>query len=213
MVAYAEAGPLNGTVCPTLISLSLAPVSYFFWAQAGEFETAIAITAIAARVKNFVRIVCCPYASRSLVKEAVAGWTRLLALEAGLADQAAPFVGFVRNELAEFRWRAAMGLETLGQQLLFHLGIGQRTPNAAVQPIDDRLWCGRGRHEAIPAGGHHIRETLFTQRGCLRIDRAAIGRGGSQHAKLAGRDIGQCRCDRGQRRVDTTGQQFRIGGR
>lgn len=35
MLPYAEAGPLNGLVWPTLISVSLAPGSYFFCANAG----------------------------------------------------------------------------------------------------------------------------------------------------------------------------------
>src|ERR1700759_2620750 len=52
MVAYADAGPLKGTVWPILISVSVAPVSYFFCAKAGEAVSAIASAVPMARWKK-----------------------------------------------------------------------------------------------------------------------------------------------------------------
>src|SRR5215468_9990552 len=52
MVAYAEAGPEKGTVWPILISVSLAPVSYFFCAKADETDSASVSAAPVARWKN-----------------------------------------------------------------------------------------------------------------------------------------------------------------
>src|ERR1700691_6170817 len=42
MPATAEGGPVNGHVWPILISVSVAPVSYFFCADAGETDSAMA---------------------------------------------------------------------------------------------------------------------------------------------------------------------------
>src|ERR1044072_5301635 len=50
MVPYAEAGPEYGMMLPTLISVSLAPGSYFFCAVAGAAITHSATDAISARM-------------------------------------------------------------------------------------------------------------------------------------------------------------------
>jgi hypothetical protein len=42
MMPYADAGPLYGMMLPILISLSLAPTSYFLAAHAGNAQDAIA---------------------------------------------------------------------------------------------------------------------------------------------------------------------------
>src|SRR6266852_198894 len=52
MVAYDEAGPLNGLVWPILISVSVAPVSYFFCAEADETDSASVSAVADARWKN-----------------------------------------------------------------------------------------------------------------------------------------------------------------
>src|ERR1700731_3767754 len=51
MVAYAKAGPRNGTVWPILISVSVAPGSYFFCADACDADSAAATAAAVARYK------------------------------------------------------------------------------------------------------------------------------------------------------------------
>src|ERR1700678_3887567 len=56
MPAKAEAGPLNGTVWPILISVSVAPVSYFFCADAGAADSAIATAAPVNRCRILVLI-------------------------------------------------------------------------------------------------------------------------------------------------------------
>src|ERR1044072_7817612 len=50
VVPYAEAGPEYGMMLPTLISVSLAPGSYFFCAVAGAAITHSATDAISARM-------------------------------------------------------------------------------------------------------------------------------------------------------------------
>src|SRR6478735_8206835 len=54
---YAEAGPLYGLVWPILISVSLAPVSYFFCAKAGTAPSAIALGMAARIVRRVKRVI------------------------------------------------------------------------------------------------------------------------------------------------------------
>src|ERR1700761_525849 len=62
MVPYAEFGPLYGMVLPILISVSVAPTSYFFWANALPVVTAKAMTAN-AEIRNTPESIVSPHSS------------------------------------------------------------------------------------------------------------------------------------------------------
>ena len=64
----------------------------------------------------------------------------LLPLEACRADHLAPFACLVVDELAEIGRRTGACFQSLGEQLLLHLGIGKHANNLRLQAIDD--WPG-----------------------------------------------------------------------
>src|SRR5712692_7134338 len=115
------------------------------------------------------------------------GW--LFPFEARLADHLAPLARLVIGELAELSGRAAMRFQSLGNQLLVHLGIGERATNLVLQPIDDHTRRGGWRHEAVPSRSNHVGQALLTQGGSLRVDGAASGGSHTQHAELAALNI------------------------
>src|SRR6267143_2001628 len=64
---YEDAGPLYGMMLPILISVSVAPVSYFFWAAALPLATAIATIAIGIARLSFVEDILFPLDFLTLV--------------------------------------------------------------------------------------------------------------------------------------------------
>src|SRR5258705_11839096 len=113
----------------------------------------------------------------------------LFPFEACLADHLAPLARLVIDELAELSGRAAMRFQSLGKQLLFHVGIGKCASNFILQSIDDRTRRAGWRHEAVPPGSNHVGQALLTQGGSLGINGAASGGSRTQHAELAALNI------------------------
>src|SRR5579864_7390130 len=101
-------------VCPTLISVSLAPGSYFFWALAAETDSARVSAVAVARcripflIRNFLILFICRWSTGCTarpvpsLRASVAEW--LLQRKAGTCPQ---FVGWVSPAAARsaVRWR------------------------------------------------------------------------------------------------------------
>src|SRR5260221_9194078 len=89
------------------------------------------------------------------------GIVRSFHLDAGLLDDAAPFVGFPAYESGESVRRAADRFDGLPGQLLAQFGQRQRALKFRVQPRDNRSRRSGGRVEPEPQSGAESGDALL----------------------------------------------------
>src|SRR5579862_2506177 len=76
-------------------------------------------------------------------------WRRLLRLHPRRSDDLGPLLGFVGNQLCEFRGEATEGGGTECRKACLHLGIGKGRINLPIELLDD--FFGRVPRRAEPS--------------------------------------------------------------